>query len=179
MNKDNAELVTEIGRGIKYSENSVDCESKIESVFSIRNIVEFLNGINILNLTILVICVFLWISAPFVAITLFSLGNQPTALQLLTRDNLIVVGKLTETMAFWSSVATLIGIVGCTIGTARKSDKLSRGCGLISLTSMILTFLDVLVWVGGDIKCVFDALGYGYWIMCVLFLTIIFRSKNE
>lgn len=113
----------------------------------------------------IVICAILWFAAPFMAVNLFTMGNQPTALQLVTND-VFALGDITETPAFWAAVISIAGIAICLIGILAKKRILT--CIFAVLTDAALVLLVLMMET--DLA---DVIGLGYIGIVILLLVVI------
>ena len=127
-------------------------------------------------LIVLVICLILWFAAPFMAVNLLTMGDQPTALQLITND-VMIIGKITETNAFWGAVISLIGLVVCLICTIFKKNAATRVIAIITASIMALLFATML---NSSYYEPTDVTGFGYiGIFVLLIITAILSSGKR
>lgn len=133
-----------------------------------------------LCLALLIGCAFLWFTAPFIAINILSIGDQPTAFQLVTGD-VFVIGDVTQTTAFIAAVASIIGTIVCFISEATSSHNITRAIAIITEIPIGLALFDTLGWFDyvDDFSSVIDVLGVGFWGIMILFLIVIFLSGNS
>lgn len=134
-------------------------------------------SINGLCLILLVGCAILWLTAPFVAINLLTLGDQPTALQLVM-DDVVYIGELTESTAFWAAIVSIIGIIICLISTLASSYTTTRIVAAITELPMLLAMFEMIAW-ADDLEELFEALGLGFWGVFILLLIVVFTSKSN
>ena len=134
--------------------------------------------INMVSLILLVVCVIMWLAAPFASVNIITIGDQPTALQLVTEDGFLFLGDLSDTMAYWGAVATLVSFVGCAFGIIKNSSKFTRLFSIISLVALLLVFVELFINIEGQLKYIFEVLGFGYWAMLGLFIALIVVTKN-
>lgn len=135
------------------------------------------SSINYLCLILLIGCAILWFTAPFIAINLLTLGDQPTALQLVM-DDVTYIGELTETSAFWAAIVSIIGILICLISTLASSYTTTRIVAAITELPMLLAMFEMMVW-ADDLEELFEALGLGFWGVFILLLVVVFTSKSN
>lgn len=136
---------------------------------------------NSLCLILIIISAILWLFAPFVAVNLLTYGDQPTALQFIT-DDILYLGDLSDSASFWAALVSMIGIVVCFIGTLTKKDKLTRTFAIITEIPMVITLVEILMWLGDDLEDIFEVAGIGYWGILVLMFIVIFagaKSKQD
>jgi len=131
--------------------------------------------VNPICIIIVIVCAILWFVAPFMAVNLLTMDNQPTALQLITGD-VLLIGDITSTPAFWAAMVSVIGIVLCAIFALRKKGKATRNIAIITTIGLFLTFPFGNDNAGG----IFDIIGFGYIGIFILFIimSIISKKKN-
>lgn len=122
-------------------------------------------------------CGLLWLFAPFIAINLFTMGDQPTALQYI-RDDVIYLGELTESEVFWTAVITMLGIIICLIASICKSFRTVRVTSVICLLSLAWMMGRYLYAFDGD-SSVWECFGIGYWGLALLFLIMAIISRSD
>ncbi len=125
---------------------------------------------NIYCLISLVVCVVLWLSAPFVAINILTFGDQPTALQLVM-DDVSYIGNLTSTFAFWAALASFVGIIICLVSTIINANTAICVSAIVSECFLLFTLLYAIILFG--IKGIFEIFGVGFWGIFVLLLVVI------
>lgn len=136
------------------------------------------SSINYLCLVFLIGCIILWYTAPFAAINLATLGDQPTALQLVM-DDVIYIGELTESTAFWAAIASIIGIIICFISTVVTANGMTRIVAVLTEIPLTIALFDIVYW-ADDIEEFLEAIGPGFWgIFILLFIVICASGKNE
>lgn len=135
------------------------------------------SGINWMCLILLAGCVIFWLTAPFIAINILTLGNQPTALQLVM-DDVTYIGELTESTAFWAAVISIVGIIICFISTIASAHTATRIVAAVTELPLVLAMVDMINW-ADDIEELFDALGPGFWGIFILLFAVICASGNR
>lgn len=134
---------------------------------------------NTLCIICLVICAVLWLFAPFIAINLLTMGNQPAALDFIT-DNITYIGELTESPSFWTAVGSMIGIVACFICAVAKKGSCVRVIAIITELPMLWVLVRMFRWADGDMENFFEVFGFGYWgILILLFIVIVLSGKSS
>ena len=131
------------------------------------------NKFNLFGLIATVIAAFLWFSAPFMAINLLTMGNQPTAYQLIT-GNVFVIGDITGTPAFLAAAISGCGILICFILIMLRQN---RAVGILAfITCVIIGFVSFEILTSG---VRFDeVVGLGYiGIFLLLLLTSFSKGK--
>lgn len=126
-------------------------------------------------LVIILICAVLWLVAPFVAVNLLTVGDQPTALQFIT-DDILYIGDLADSAAFWAAIGSMIGIIVCFICTLAKKNTATRVMAIITEVPMAFSVVETLNWAGGDVEDVFEIAGFGFWGILLLMLVVIVTS---
>lgn len=91
--------------------------------------------VNYFALVLVICCAVLWVAAPFMAVNLLTLEDQPTALQLIL-DDVPYLGDLYEADAFRLAAAIAGGIVICFVAVLCKSGAVPRLGGGASLAMM-------------------------------------------
>lgn len=127
-------------------------------------------GTHYLCLFLLAGCILLWIGAPFAAINILTLGEQPTALQLMQGD-VLYLGELSEAPQAWAALISIIGIVICAISTIAAANKVTRTVAILTELPMILVLIAMLDW-ADDAEELMEALGLGFWGISVLLLIV-------
>lgn len=136
------------------------------------------SSINYLCLILLVGCAILWFTAPFAAINLLTMGDQPTALQLVM-DDVTYIGELTETSAFWAAVTSIIGIIVCLISTIASTNGVTRFVAILTELPLAWAMFEMINW-ADDIEELFEALGPGFWgIFILLFIVACASGKRN
>lgn len=130
-------------------------------------------------LAAIIICAFLWFAAPFIAVNLLTLGDQPTGLQFIT-DDIDYIGEMTESPTFWCTVAALIGIVICFILIILKKTRGTLIAALLTEIALMVAFVNAFNWVVLDEEeDLFDAFGAGFWGIAILILIVILLSGSD
>lgn len=130
---------------------------------------------NTMCIVCLIICVALWFFAPFVAINILTMGDQPSALDFIT-DNITYIGELTEAPPFWASVGSLIGIVVCLFCAVAKKGFAVRVVAIITELPLFWVMFEMFRWADGNMDDFFEMFGFGYWCILVLLLIVIVLS---
>lgn len=127
----------------------------------------------------LIISAVLWLTSPFIAINLLTLGDQPSALQFIT-DDITYIGELTESPAFWAAVFSAAGIIACFVCVIAKKGIASRAIAILAEIPMAWVMVCKLRWAEGDMEYFWDSFGFGFWGIFLLFIVvIIFSGKKE
>lgn len=138
-------------------------------------------NINLTNLIVSAICVVLWLVAPFEALNLFDLGDQPSAFQLFADKDLFVLVELNQTTAYWSALFSIIAIVVCFVATLAKADHICHDFAIVGVMPMIyeviLTFTNIDESDGIDLFM--EIFGIGYWSIMILFFVLICNSRRK
>lgn len=116
-------------------------------------------------------CVFLWLAAPFIAVDYFSLGSQPTALQILLEDY-VSLGDEVVSMAFWAALIPIFGITVCFISTIARAYTATRVVAIAAELPMLYAIFAASSWTD-DFEEFFAMLGLGFWGMFILLLAVI------
>jgi len=124
-----------------------------------------------LSLIAIIICAILWFAAPFMAVNLLTLGEQPTALQLLTGD-VFALGDMTDTPAFWASLVSAIGIGLCLLCILIKKNG---GARVVAILVDILLILAAVMMADYGL----EAIGFGYIAIFIIFFAICFTSGRK
>lgn len=131
----------------------------------------------VLSLIALIICAILWFTAPFIAVNILTLGDQPSALQFIT-DQIAYIGDLTESPSFWAAVLSIVGIVLCFFCTIGNKKTATRIIAILTEIPLAIVLFRTISWVD-DIKEFAAVIGLGFWwIFALLFMVIIANGKN-
>jgi len=139
-------------------------------------------GLNTIGIVLLVICAILWLAAPFLSInimTLSHLGGQPSAWQLITGD-VIVLGNISNSPAYWVAVFSAIGISLCLVCAFTKKNV--AVCVFAVLTNIVLLIagMDTLSVFRLDLSGLPEVAGSGYFgILILLVITCIVFGKKK
>lgn len=133
--------------------------------------------INRVCLLLLFGCIILWFTAPFVAINILTLGDQPTALQLIKGD-FLYLGELTETVAFWAAIISAVGLIICIIFAFKSAYRTVRTVAIVTELPLVLEMIEMLNW-ADDAQELFEALGFGFWSILILLFVVICVSGNK
>ncbi len=143
------------------------------------------NRISYFNLFAILTAGILWLSAPFVAVNLFTIGNQPTGLEMLTGD-FFYIGELEGTTAHIAACGSLAGIVGAVFGIITMSSFATKFFCFIGAGSMVPVFLELFASIGADdliselfdlenmFEMFFDIFGFGYSAIFIIFIVLLF-----
>lgn len=123
------------------------------------------------------IAMILWFAAPFLAVNLLTLGDQPTAFQLVCHD-VTVIGELMETSAFWAALVSAIGIIMCFVGSLASEQKTTRIVAMVTEVPLLVSLLEMASW-AYDLEEFFECFGIGFWGIAVLLLVIAYLNKNS
>lgn len=132
---------------------------------------------NALCIVCMVICAALWAFAPFVAINLLTMGDQPSALDFIT-DNILYIGELTESLAFWAAVGSLIGIIICFFCATAKKRSAVHTTAILTELPMLCLIIEMFLW-ADDMEEFSEVFGFGFWCILVLFLVVIAASGKN
>lgn len=124
-------------------------------------------NISIVCLLLLIGCVLIWAMAPFVAVNLLTMNNQPSALQLVMKD-VLILGDLTQTPAYLAALLSILGIVVCLITTCVAANKVTLGFALateLPLGWVLLEYADYLEYAD-------EWFGIGFWGIIVIMLVV-------
>ena len=118
-----------------------------------------------------ILCAFLWLSAPFMAInraTLARNSGQPTALQIVT-DDVSKLGDMTDSPVFWCALLSIIGIALCFF-----FNKSSTICfiAILTETTLATVMMIMLNSLGGDAG-ITEVAGIGYIGIFLLLMIVI------
>lgn len=127
-------------------------------------------SVHYLCLFLLAGCVFLWLKVPFVAINRLTLGEQPTALQLIQGD-VLYLGELSEAPQGWAALISVIGTIICIISTLAAANKVTRTVAILTELPMAFVLISMINW-ADDTKELMEALGPGFWGIFVLLLIV-------
>lgn len=133
--------------------------------------------IRILCLSLLGACAILWLAAPFAAINILTLGNQPTALQIVT-DDVIHIGDITESIPFWAAIVSICGIVICCVSTLADADGVTCVVAILSELPLLLVLFDMMGW-ADEAGEFLDAMGIGFWGIFILLWIVVFASASN
>lgn len=130
------------------------------------------NTINYVALGLTIVCTFLWIVAPFMAVNLWTWGDQPTALELLQGD-VWYFGDLSTSLAFLAALTSIIGTAICFVCVLAKSKNATRIAAACTLLPLVGSFFYVARWVD-DVDEFMGFFGIGYWGIAVCLLMLVF-----
>lgn len=110
------------------------------------------------------------------AVNLFTMKNQPTALQLLT-GNVPMLGDAAGSDAYLAATVSIIGIAVCLICVFTQKSKLMRVL-LRVLAILTVVILAVIFFIlSSDYGS--GIVGFGYWGICVLLLVLCFAPRKK
>ncbi len=130
------------------------------------------------TLICIIICLVLCFAAPFIAINILTLGHQPSAFQLVTKD-VTVIGDLEGTLPYWTAMIVLVSMIICFFCTIFKKNTATRVFAVISLLPLVASLLEIFSMVRGDIEDAFKYTGIGFWGIFILVIVIIASSGNR
>lgn len=138
--------------------------------------------INLICLTAIIICAILWFAAPFLAVNVLTLGNQPSGLQFIM-GNTTYPGNLVGLTSFGAAIASLIGIILIFLCTLIKKDNASHIIAILMEIPMLVAFIDLLIWAADDpgdtFSMIIKAVGIGFWGIFALFFIIILATRRK
>lgn len=123
----------------------------------------------------LLICVVLWFVAPFIAVNHLTMGDQPSAFQLVT-DDVTLLGDVADTIAFKAAVISMIGIITCFICAFCKKGTALR---VISALTAVISIGIVFYTLSRTRYDFGDMFGFGYIGICLLFLVACFTTVKK
>jgi len=119
----------------------------------------------------MLVSVILWFAAPFMAVNILTMGNQPTALQLVA-DDVILMGNIADTPAFWAAVVSIVGIAVCVISILAKKKAVTIIFAV--LTEIVLVLAVVIMEYDPT-----ETLGFGYVAIFILLLVALFLAPGR
>ena len=131
----------------------------------------------VICLIAIILSAVLWLFAPFMAINLATLDEQPAALQYVL-GNVFVIGNLYRSPTFISAVTALISIIICFICILSSKMTLARIIAAIPLFPMLYAIYYFVEWFE-EYDIIFHAFGFGYWFILILLLVILFFGGNN
>lgn len=139
---------------------------------------ESLSNRKTICLILIIVSAALWVTAPFVAINLLTIGEQPTALQLIT-DDVTYIGELSESPAFWAAVISLAGIVVCFICIVMGKLYATRIIAIITEIPLMWSLVDTIMWAKNEGEKIYYINGFGFWGILLLLIVVIAFAKNN
>lgn len=135
------------------------------------------HAINFFSLMLIVVCLVAWFSAPFMAINILTLGDQPTALELLQED-VIYIGDLKKTEAYEAAMVSIIGISICAVCVLCESAVFTRVVAACTLYPISKNIIDAMRLVDNSEEVQYF-FGAAYWIIFAsLILILIFGGRR-
>ncbi len=132
---------------------------------------------NLLIIAMIIIAV-LWVFAPFAAVNIATLDDQPSAFRLLT-GNFFYLGSLVRSPCFWSALLSSICIIICFVCELKNKNKAVKIVAILAELPMIASVLYGIGWIIDDpITHFAEIFGFGFWGIFFLFLVIFFASKQ-
>lgn len=125
---------------------------------------------NIICLLALIIAVVVWFKGPFMAVNLLTWGNQPTAYELVT-DDVLVIGDLKDTIAYWAPLIGIIAIAICIIAIFFRCGNLARIVSFIAEIPLLLAIYQATKMVD-DLDEIPEVLGMGFWVVFAVFIIV-------
>lgn len=160
--------------GFQPDYTSINQTSAYQPVYTKSNTKTFPRHM-MMPLLALLICVILWFVAPFVAVNYLTMGDQPSAFQLVT-DDVTLLGDVADTIAFKAAVITMIGIIACSICAFCKKGTALRV--ISALTAVVL--IGIVFYTLSKTRYDFgDMFGFGYIGICILFLVACFTPGKK
>ena len=120
-------------------------------------------SMRVASLTLILISMLLWLVAPFMAVNIATLDNQPSALRILVND-VTLIGDILGTDAFWVACISVIGIVISAICALAKRNGAMRAFLIITCCAMMMD----LVFNFAQEYTVWRLIGFGYFAILVL-----------
>lgn len=132
---------------------------------------------NVICLVALIIAVAAWFKGPFMAVNLLTWGDQPTAYELVT-DDVLVIGDLKETIAYWAPLIAIIAIVICIIAVLAQCGILARIVSFVAELPMLLAIYQATKMVD-DLDEIPEVLGMGFWVVFAVFFIVAFFASSK
>lgn len=136
-------------------------------------------------LVALILCIVLWLFAPFLAINRITLDEQPSALQVVI-DDVTYFGERSSSSLFWATVVSLIGIFVGFLCVFIKRGVVLRITAIV--TDVYLVYSVIVTWgfdrwrytedMGVVAEYIIRACGFGYWGILFLLLIVAVFAKN-
>ena len=164
----------------EYENRQVNPVESVEAKASIpsgSDNTESSSSINYLCLILLIGCAFLWFTTPFIAINRLTMGDQPTALQLII-DDVTYIGELAETTAFWAAIISIIGITICFISAIASAHGTTCVLAILTELPLVLALFEMVIW-ADDAEELLEAFGLGFWGIFTLLFIVIFSSGTS
>lgn len=137
-----------------------------------------ISGRNITCIYLTIAALLAWLFMPFVAITGYQKGEQPSALQTIIGD-FTFLGEVYETHQFWIAVGLAFCMIICLICLVRKAGgaaRVSAFLGVLIMSPIVVRVIQVSYDVAEGFT---DFVGAGYWIILVLLLIIACVSEKQ
>ena len=128
-----------------------------------------IGAIRPIPLIAVIICAFLWLAAPFMAVNRATLDAQPSALQLLI-NNVTLIGNIVETTAFWAALVSLFGIIICLVCMLAKQNTATRVLSIITSAIMLLILIASIAQ--ANIDNPIRIVGFGYILIFILLIVV-------
>lgn len=143
-----------------------------------RTKAEGISGRNVFCVFLVVCAMVLWLLCPFVATNIFTIGDQPTALNIVL-GNFLYFGDLAEQDAFWAAAWMGIGSLICLFCLLGKSSGATRFFAILTAGFPILIVAAVLSE-GGTLEALFPKFGgIGFWGIGVIMILITFICEKQ
>ena len=126
---------------------------------------------NVIGIALLLICLVLWFSAPFLAINMMTLDDQPTASELFGEE-LTQYFDLSESPAYWVAIGVMAAVVLGLIFALMGKSGMMRLMALLGELPILWGIWQMYMWTEGN-QFFMDTMGFGFWGIAVL-LAVVF-----
>lgn len=145
-----------------------------------------LSNSKLICLVALLICIVLWVFAPFLAINYITLDEPPSALRVVL-DDVTYFGERTSSSLFWATIVSLIGILVSLLCVFTKKNVVLRITAIV--TDVYLLYSVIVTWgfdkweytedIGVVVEYISRACGFGFWGIFYLLLIAAFFAKED
>lgn len=126
---------------------------------------------NVMGIALLLICLCLWFSAPFLAINMLTLDDQPTASELFGEE-LTQYFDLSESPVYWVAIGVMAAVVLGLVFALMGKSGMMRLMALLGELPILWGIWQMYMWTEGN-QFFMDTMGSGFWGMAILLAAVV------
>ena len=130
----------------------------------------------IISILLLMACLVLWCSQPFMAINMMTLDDQPAAADLFGEE-LAQYFDLSDTPPYWTALGVIICIAIALTAAFIDLTGVKQSAALLGEFPLIWGFHQMYLWTKGS-DYLFDTVGIGFWGIAALLIIVALLGKD-
>lgn len=128
---------------------------------------------------IILVAMALWAFAPFVAVNIITMGDPPSAYDLIT-GNFVHIGSISGSSASLACMGSIIALAGALVFQLVDFGAVRKFFAVIGIASMIPNLMEYLEAFGDSFfEDFFDIYGIGYVGILIIFVMLLFMKNAK